>query len=117
KEKALKSQHEKVARFEKQLNESSSKKEFDALQLEIAHGKLECSRLEDEILTTMSEGEEKSDALPEPEKALTQARQEASKIGAEGYNGLSGERFVSCRSCGRILYLPQSTATPVHDEG
>jgi predicted nucleic acid-binding Zn-ribbon protein len=181
KEKALKSQHEKIARFDKQLNEASSKKEFDALQLEIAHGKMECSRLEDEILTALTESEEKAAALPELEKALAQVRADVARVeaesgprkadletqlketqakvkeveatlpggddraqynrtidsmGADGlavvhdrvcqnchteitvqaYSDLRQEKFLSCRSCGRILYLPESTPSMVQDE-
>src|SRR5262249_27135038 len=83
KEKALKTQHEKIARFEKQTNEVSSKKEYDALQLEIAHAKSECSRLEDEILAAMTDSEERAAGLPDLEKALAQARADMEKVEAD----------------------------------
>ena len=38
------------------------------------------------------------------------------EITVQAYNDLREEKFVSCRSCGRILYLPESTPTVVHDE-
>src|SRR5260370_26550970 len=76
KEKVLKSEHDKIARFEKQINDVSSKKEYDALQLEIAHAKGECSRLEDEILAALTEGEERTAQLPDAEKAVKQAKED-----------------------------------------
>jgi predicted nucleic acid-binding Zn-ribbon protein len=180
KEKALKTQHEKITRFEKQTNEVSSKKEYDALQLEIAHAKSECSRLEDEILGALTESEERAAGLPELEKALAQVRADVAKVEADvgprkidleaqlketlgkvreveatippnlreqynrgvnalgadamaavhdrvceschteitvqSHNELKEDRFVICRSCGRILYLPESTARADQDE-
>ena len=174
KEKLLKSHHEKIARFEKQINDISSKKEYDALQLEIAHAKTECSRLEDEILTALSEGEDRVAHLPDAEKAVKQAKEDLAKVEADvaprkanlqaqlkealaelktveetippdiwpqynrtisslgpdglavvrdrtcenccteitvqAYNELAQEMFTSCRSCGRILYLPETAA-------
>src|SRR6266851_4381340 len=50
KEKTLKDRHGQIAKYQKQLNEVTSKKEYDALQVEIAGAKADCQRLEDEIL-------------------------------------------------------------------
>jgi predicted nucleic acid-binding Zn-ribbon protein len=171
KEKAFKGKHEAIDRFQIQLNQSTSKKEFDALQLEIAHARAECSRLEDEILTALTESEETTAHIPELEKNVKQARDELAKFEAQtaprkadleaqlaeasgklkkveesippelrpqynrtivslGADGLAGvrdgvceschteitaqalhemklEMFLLCRSCGRILYLPE----------
>ena len=179
KEKALKSQHEKIARFEKQINDVSSKKEYDALQLEIAHAKLECTRLEDEILNHLMEGEERAAGLPDLEKSVKQVREEVAKVEADAsprkaaletqltetlaklksvestippdlvpqykrtilslgadamsvvlnricetchteitaqtHNELQQDLFVACKACGRILYLPEVTATAEED--
>ncbi len=182
KEKAFKSKHEAIERFQRQLNEAASKKEFDALQLEIAHTKTECAKLEDEILTAISESEETTARIPEMEKAVKQTREELAKfeaqtsprkadleaqlaetegqlkkveetipadlrqqynrtilsLGADGLaavrdnvcenchtemtmqamNEMRQERFLVCRSCGRILYLPEGAAwKPDDDEG
>jgi predicted nucleic acid-binding Zn-ribbon protein len=182
KEKALKSTHEKIARFERQINDVSSKKEYDALQLEIAHAKEECSRLEDEVLAALTEGEERAALVPELEKAVKQARAELQKVEAEtgprkadlegqfketqeklkqveatltlspdrrsqynrtmaamGADGmavvhdricdnchteitvqsqfeLEQGQFILCRSCDRILYLPEGAPTAVVEE-
>jgi predicted nucleic acid-binding Zn-ribbon protein len=170
----LKDAHALVARLEKV--EVSSKKEYDALQAEIAHARAECQRLEDEILAGLMEGEERAAALPEQERLLQQGRDELAKFEQESagrktslasqlaaaqaqlkeaetnipadlrtqYNrivtakgpdsmavvrdrtckachteitvqsshDLQQEMFVVCRSCGRILYLPEQAAPP-----
>jgi predicted nucleic acid-binding Zn-ribbon protein len=182
KEKSLKSQNEKIARFEKQINDVTSKKEYDALQLEIAHAKGECSRLEDEILTALMEADERAAQVPELDKAVKQARADLQKVEAEtgprkadleaqlketleklkqveatlvlgpnqrdqyrrtmatmGADGMASvhdricdnchteitvqsqfeleqEHWVVCRSCGRILYLPEGAPTAAADE-
>ncbi len=180
KEKALKSQLQTIEKFQKQLNDISSKKEYDALHLEIAHARKDSSRLEDEVLVAMTEGEEIAARLPEIEKAVKLARDEVKKfetesgprkddlaaqlkealeqlksveetippdlmqqytrtISSHGADGLAAVRdricencsteipaqiqnellqqmFVSCRSCGRILYLPVGAAPAGRDE-
>src|SRR3954469_25434813 len=57
KEKQLKGKGEHIARYEQQKNASTSKREFDALVLEIAHNKEACGRLEEEALAAMEEGD------------------------------------------------------------
>src|SRR5262249_4003550 len=47
----LKDRHAQIGKYERQLNEVTSKKEYDALQHEIAAARADCGRLEDEILT------------------------------------------------------------------
>jgi predicted nucleic acid-binding Zn-ribbon protein len=171
KEGTLKSTHGQIAKYQKQLNEAESKKEYDALQHEINEAKATCQRLEEEILNGMTEVEEKTAQLPEFEKAVKQAKQEQTQfesamqersasfqsqleeaksqlkeheaalpanlraqyernvaakgheamsavagqscaacyteITAQQYNELKQELFVLCKSCGRILYLPE----------
>lgn len=171
KEGTLKATHTQIAKYQKQLNEAGSKKEYDALQHEINDAKATCQRLEEEILAGIVESEEKTAQLPELEKTVRQAKEEYAKfesgmterltgyrrqlaealkqlheqevglpaslrvqyerniaatgpdaltsvqgqtcaacyteITAQQYNELQQELFVSCRSCGRILYLPE----------
>ncbi len=171
KEVTLKSTHAQIAKRRKQFDTVASKKEMDALQAEITADVAATQRLEDEILTCMTESEEKTAQLPELEKALAQAKQEYaefekgvsarqadltgqlnealeklkaaeadippkvlpqyqrivaargadalaavrgrtcsachSEITAQNYNELLQELFVVCKSCGRILYLPE----------
>ena len=74
KEVSLKQAQQQITKHEKQLNEATSKKEYDALKVEIAAEKQRCQQLEDEILNGMMEMEERTAQLPEIEKAVTQAR-------------------------------------------
>lgn len=171
KEVELKTTHSRITKHQKQLEESGAKKEYDALQTEIAAERAACQRLEDEILQAMTEADEKTAQIPELEKAvrlakeevsgfeersaqraadlraqLTEAQQQLAQaeaqvpedvrpqynriIGAMGpeslamvkgrhcsacmtaitaqqYNELLSDHFMTCRSCSRILYLPE----------
>src|ERR1051325_10346020 len=53
KEVSLKEKQQEVAKHEQQRNQATNKKEYDALQIEIARGKSQCQAIEDEILTAM----------------------------------------------------------------
>jgi uncharacterized protein len=167
----LKGKNQQIAKHEKQLDQAASKKEYDALKLEIATERKEVARLEDQILDRMAEAEERAAQIPELEKAVRQAKADLesyerdsgarlaalaqerdavlkqlaeleatlppdvregyerlvrgrgedalaavqnrtcqacyTEITAQAYNELLAERFVVCKSCGRILYLPQ----------
>jgi uncharacterized protein len=83
KEKTLKAKNDQIARYEQQINLVSSKKEFDALQLEIAHAKTACEKLEDEILQALTEVDEKTALVPGLEKSLAQVKDEVAKFEAE----------------------------------
>lgn len=80
KEGTLKSTHGQIAKYQKQLNEAESKKEYDALQHEITEAKSACQRLEEEILDALGQSEEKTAQLPELEKAVRQAKEEQSQF-------------------------------------
>jgi predicted nucleic acid-binding Zn-ribbon protein len=167
----LKSTHGQIAKYERQLNEAASKKEYDALQGEIAAARAKCKQLEDDILAGMDEVETRTAGLPELERATQQAREELARweetarvrlaeqqaqlketqtrlaeveatlpanvreqyrriitamgqeglsavrsntcaacgteITAQNYNDLLAGNFFVCKSCGRILYLPE----------
>ncbi|HEV3255602.1 MAG TPA: hypothetical protein VG013_01855 [Gemmataceae bacterium] len=171
KEVSLKSKLQQIAKHEKQLNEATGKKEYDALQAEIASDKRAYQRLEDEILDIMAETETRTGQLPELERAVQRAKEEAAKvvediqarrndlterlnevhkqlkevetslpadvkaqydrmlsargedalssvqgrtctacytdITAQNYNELLQGQFVLCKTCGRMLYLPE----------
>jgi predicted nucleic acid-binding Zn-ribbon protein len=172
KEVSLKSALGQVAKHEKQLNEAAAKKEYDALQLEIKHGREKCQQLEEEILTAIGEGEEKTAQLPQLEANVQKTREDYAafekgindklaslkeqmsqtraqleqgeaqipatlravydrivhskgpdaltavanktcsacytEITSQTYSDLQAERFVVCKSCGRIQYLPEA---------
>jgi predicted nucleic acid-binding Zn-ribbon protein len=171
KEKTLKSRHQEIAKHEKQRDEASAKKEYDALQHELTAARQACSQLEDEILAGLMETEEQTAKLPEFDKAVKQAKSELdnfdqiskdrvaglkeelsraqaqikevesslpedirvtytrevnsrgedalalvqdkicqscyTSITAQQSNELLQGLFVKCKSCGRILYLPE----------
>ena len=77
KETTLKATHQQIAKYEKQLDTAASKKEYDALQTEIAHAKEKCAALEDEILATMGEIDDRTAEIPVVEKALTDVKAES----------------------------------------
>ncbi len=80
KEVSLKSQHQVVAKHEKQLNEASSRKEYDTLRVEIESDKKVCSKIEDAILDVMSEIETRAAQVPEYEKAVHKAKEDTARI-------------------------------------
>jgi predicted nucleic acid-binding Zn-ribbon protein len=179
KEVTLKTTHNQIAKHQKQLNEATAKKEYDALQHEIAADQEKCRRLEDEILAALGEGEERAARAPELEAATKKAKEEFAEwekgaeerraglarqlaearaklkeveasvpagargqydrivraMGVDGFaavrdrtcqacrteitaqhlNDLLGGAFALCKSCGRILYLPEEP-TPADDD-
>jgi predicted nucleic acid-binding Zn-ribbon protein len=76
KETSLKTTHTVISKHQKQLNEAGGKKEYDALQAEIAAEKANMQSLEDEILTLMADTEERTAKLPEFERNVKQGKEE-----------------------------------------
>ena len=74
KEGSIKATQTLIVKYEKQVEGSANKKEYDTLKSEIAHSKEIISKLEDEILAAMSEIEEKTVQLPDVEKATQKTR-------------------------------------------
>lgn len=171
KEKELKGKGEQIERYERQQTEITSKKEYDALRIEIAHAREVCAKLEDEILQSICDYEERQARLPEVEKAVALVKEEVARfeaeasprktdldaqlaqtlkqlkeieaqvprdlkaqydrtvasMGADGFSlvknrscsecnteiirsmelNLLNEECVVCKSCGRLLYLPE----------
>ena len=90
KEGSLKTKNQNIVKHEKQLNQATSKKEYDALKLEIEHDRKDVARLEDEILDAMGAVEEKTAQLPELERAVKQA-----KADLASYESESGPRLAA----------------------
>ena len=171
KEVTLKTTHAQIAKHQAQLNAAASKKEYDALQTEIAGDRAKCATLEEESLTALAESEERAAKIAELDKAAKTAKEELARfekdsaarlaslktqlgetqarlkeveatvpanvrpkydrivkgkgadafaevkeqscgacrteITAQQYNELLTGAFVECKSCGRILYLPE----------
>jgi predicted nucleic acid-binding Zn-ribbon protein len=77
KEVSLKTTHTQIAKYQKQLSEAAAKKEYDALQNEIAVAREHTRQLEDEILAALTDSEEQAAKVPELEKAVRQAKDDA----------------------------------------
>jgi predicted nucleic acid-binding Zn-ribbon protein len=80
KEVDFKSKNQDIVKHQRQLNQAESKKEYEALQHEIAQDKVACQRLEDEILAAMEATEQQAAELPGLEAALKQAREEHTQV-------------------------------------
>jgi predicted nucleic acid-binding Zn-ribbon protein len=89
KESSLKGTHTQIAKYEKQLDDVTDKKQYDALKLEIATARAKAQALEDEILGGMSETEERTAKLPEYEKAAAKAKDDLAAFERE-----QGERLT-----------------------
>ncbi len=76
KEGTLKATHGQINKHEKQLNEAGSKKEYDALQAEIASDRAKCGTLEEEILAAMTQTEERTAKVPELDNTVKTVREE-----------------------------------------
>jgi predicted nucleic acid-binding Zn-ribbon protein len=90
KELELKTTLQHIDKHERQLNEAGSKKEYDALKVEIASDKKKCQQLEDEILNSLTQTDEVTAQLPELEQARTRAR-----VDYADYEKSSAERVTS----------------------
>jgi len=76
----LKQTHQQIKKWEDQLRLISSKKEYDALQHEIADARKKCGELEDTILEGMTKAEEQNVRIPELEKALKAGKDELARF-------------------------------------
>lgn len=74
KEVSIKATQSEIQKYEKQLGEISTKKEYDALRNEIAKAREHIKKIEDEILVLMLESDEKAQLVPEAEKAVKKAK-------------------------------------------
>src|SRR5437867_2927124 len=79
KESQLKAKQQQIEKHERQRNEAREKKEYDALNVEIASDKKELQKLEDEILADMEEAETRTLQLPEKEKESQKAKQDIAR--------------------------------------
>ena len=76
KEVSLKATHTLIAKHSKQLETAASKKEYDALSLEIKTERELTLKLEDEILNAMGEVEERTAKLPELDQNVQKVKKE-----------------------------------------
>jgi uncharacterized protein len=74
KEVSLKSNVQQIAKYEKQLDEVTDMKQMEALKHQIATAKEKVAALEDEILNSLGEIDERTAKLPEQDKAAAAAK-------------------------------------------
>jgi len=79
----LKGKQQEIAKYEQQRNQATTKKEYDALQVEIAHGKNQCQKLEDDILAAMLNVDEATAQIPKLEESVKKARDDMARVKQE----------------------------------
>jgi len=79
-ESQLKSSQQQVEKYQKQLNDVTSKKEYDAVKVEIAGAEKHVRKVEDGILEVMGQIEEKNALIPAAEKQVHKAQEELAKV-------------------------------------
>lgn len=171
KETDLKTLNQQIDKHQLQLNQASSRKEYDALKTEIALDQHRIKQIEEEILQLFEQTDRQAAALPAVDKTIGEAKAEAARatkeiearkgdletrlkqvekeitevesqlpedirpvyerlvaargedalsavqgrtcvacyteITAQNYNEMRNGQFIVCKSCGRILYLPE----------
>lgn len=97
-ENTLKSTHQQLERYKKQLDESQDPKAYEALKHEIASTQAKLAELEEKILTGMGESDDMQGQLPTHESAAKKAEADAAGFGAElktKHDRLAGELKVA----------------------
>jgi predicted nucleic acid-binding Zn-ribbon protein len=79
-EKDLRETHQQIDKYKRQLNESKGTKEFDALKTEIATAQAKAQSLEETILTEIGQSEEDAAKLPELDKGVKKAKEDAAQF-------------------------------------
>lgn len=77
---SLKSQQQVMEKHEQQLNQVTSRKEYDAMRAEIESDKKACSKIEDAMLEVMGEIETRSIQIPEYEKSVKKAKEDTARV-------------------------------------
>jgi predicted nucleic acid-binding Zn-ribbon protein len=80
KEKASKAKYAQISRYEEQNNQVTSKKEYDALQVEIAAARTQVNKLEDEALQALTDCDDKEQEVPGLEQAVAEARDDLARF-------------------------------------
>jgi predicted nucleic acid-binding Zn-ribbon protein len=80
---SLKSTHQQLQKYEKQLNDMTTPKEVAAKQTEIAAAKTHIGELEEQILVGMTEIDDQTPKIPPLEEALKKAKAEFATFESE----------------------------------
>lgn len=111
KESQLKATQQNIAKHEKQKNEATSKKEYDALGVEIASDKKKCQGLEDEILEALTKIDEQTARIPALEEAVKKARDEYAAFEKETQSRAEGLRQELAKAQGQIKAVEDTLPT------
>lgn len=82
-ESELKSAHEQLQKYRRQLNDVTDQKQFEALKHEIAETETRCAVMEEAILTGLAEIDESTAQVPILEAAAAKAQSELDSFDAE----------------------------------
>jgi predicted nucleic acid-binding Zn-ribbon protein len=118
KEVSLKTAEAQIAKYERQLNEVSSRKEYDALRSEIAHAREKLRQIEDEILDAMSKVEESTTAIPELEKKWKEAQAETAQFETANQGRqaeLASQRDYALKTLAEVEATLPADIRPVYD--
>jgi predicted nucleic acid-binding Zn-ribbon protein len=107
----LKQTEVRLAKLELQLNDVAGQKEYAAKQSEIEQAKAKKGELEDAILATIMELEERTAALPAVEKAWADAQAEFARAQAEAAERLEG-MLADQQACRADLARHEATLPP-----
>ena len=111
KEVTLKTTHAAIAKHQAQLNAAASKKEYDALQSEIAADRVKCATLEEESLAALSETEERAAKTVELEEAVKGAKEEFVRYEKESAERLASQKKQFAETQARLKEV-EATVPP-----
>src|SRR5687768_5332219 len=83
KEVSIKATQTEIQKFEQQLGQISTKREYDALRAEISTARGRIAKIEDDILELMLVSDEKAKAIPEADKAVAKAKADVAQYEKE----------------------------------
>ncbi|HUR55363.1 MAG TPA: C4-type zinc ribbon domain-containing protein [Gemmataceae bacterium] len=107
---SLKTVETQLAKSEKQLNDTANQKEYAAKQSEIEQAKAKKATLEDAILATMTEIEERTAALPAVDKQWADAQAEYARQQDEAKERL--DRMVADQAASRTELAKHEETLP-----
>src|SRR4051794_33072419 len=111
KESQVKATQGTIAKHEKQKNEATNKKEYDALGVEIASEKKKVQGLEDEILDVLTKIDEQTARIPALEEGVKKAREEYASFEKETQSRAEGLRQELAKALQQIKAVEETLPT------
>ncbi|MCS7046495.1 MAG: C4-type zinc ribbon domain-containing protein [Gemmataceae bacterium] len=116
KETSIKATQAEIAKYERQLSEISTKKEYDALRTEIARARDQIRQIEDEILELMLEHDEKAKLVPEAEKTVKKAKEALAQFERELSERLQRYADEKARAVGQLKQVEATLPAEVRPQ-